>query len=108
MAHGGGSEDFTVQHALHIMDDHILAIEEINTDEGNSPLVPSPQTQANINKAMDQFVRGLESMLTWNGQDANGEDLPPNTQPDVVGYSGDKSIYTDAITLGQAYITENT
>ena len=104
----GGSEDFTVTHALRIMDDNITAIEDINTNGTLSPLIPEPQTQDNTNAAMDRFVTALETMLEWDELDGDGNALPLNTQPDVKAYSGDKSTYTDAITLGQAYITENT
>ena len=103
----GGSESFTVQHVLNIMNDNVSSIEDINTNGANSRLVPVPQTQENVNKTMQILVGGLEAMLAWNGKDGDGNDLPPNTQPDVAGYSGDKSSYTDAITLGNTYITNN-
>ena len=46
-------------------------------------------------------------MLDWDGLDADGLALPPNTRPDIKGYSGSKTTYADAITLGEAYITAN-
>ena len=107
MADYGGSDSFTVQHVLNIMNDNVSSIEDINTNGANSRLVPVPQTQENVNKTMQILVGGLEAMLAWNGKDGDGHDLPPNTQPDVAGYSGDKSSYTDAITLGKTYITNN-
>jgi len=91
----GGSEDFTVIHVLRIMDDNIKAIEDINTNGVFSTLVSQPQNQENTNAAMDRYITTLEAMLLWE-------------DPDVAGYSGNKSTYTDAITLGKAYITENT
>ena len=103
----GGSESYTVQHVLNIMNDHIVAIEDIIANEHTSRFVPIPQTQAKINETMEIMVGGLEAMLTWNGLDALGNALPANTQPDVAGYSGDKSTYTDAITSGKTYITNN-
>ena len=103
----GGSESFTVQHVLNIMNDVVSSIEDVNTNGANSRLIPVPQTQENINKTMQILVGSLEAMLAWNGKDGDGHDLPPNTQPDVAGYSGDKSSYTDAITLGKTYITNN-
>tara|TARA_Y100001951_G_C11156985_1_gene192541 strand:- start:133 stop:459 length:327 start_codon:yes stop_codon:yes gene_type:complete len=107
MADYGGSENFTVQHALNIMNDHVTVIEDINTNGTNSSQIPVPQTQANTNKVMEIMVGGLEAMLTWNGLDSRGNALPDNTQPDVAGYGGDKSAYTDAITLGETYIAAN-
>lgn len=104
----GGSEDFTVTHQLRVMDDIIEAIEDINTNGPFSPKVPEPQDQENTNTAMDRYVTALETILTHDGIDDEGNPYPPNRQPDIAGYSGDKSSYTDAITLGQAYITENT
>ena len=113
----GGSEDFTVTHQLRAMDDIIEAIEDINTNGPFSPKVPEPQDQENTNAAMHRYVTALETILTHDGFDGvEGQDeeihgprqpYPPNRQPDIAGYSGDKSSYTDAITLGQAYITEN-
>ena len=105
-----GSDDFTVTHALSLMDDHIFTIEEINTNGVNSQYIPAPQTQEAVNEVMDRYVKSLQEILIWNGLDAEGNDLPPNTQPDVVSYmdnGGDDSTYQTAIALGQAYIAEN-
>ena len=90
----GGSEDFTVTHVLRIMDDTIKAIEDINTNGRFAPQIPDPQTQENTNAAMDRYITTLEAMLLWE-------------DPDVAGYSGDKSTYTDAIALGNTYIANN-
>ena len=106
MSHYGGSSDYTVTHVLHAMDDIIISIEDINTNGANSGQVSIPNTQAATNNAMDENVRQLELMLTWsNNGPVNESGI--NTQPDVAGYSGDKSSYTDAITLGKAYIAAN-
>jgi len=43
---------------------------------------------------MDRYITALEAMLLWE-------------DPDVAGYSGDKSTYTDAIALGNTYIANN-
>jgi len=107
MADYGGSDSFTVQNALNIMDDNVSSIEDIITNGANSRFVPVPQTQENINKTIQMMVDNLETMLTWSGTDGDGNDLPPNTQPNVLGYSGDKSSYTDAIATGNAYIADN-
>jgi len=106
MAHYGGSSDYTVAHVLHHMDDIVEVIEDINTNGANSPQVSIPNTQAATNKAMDENVTALEVMLTWSNNGYVNEN-GINTQPDVAGYSGDKSSYTDAITLGKAYIAAN-
>ena len=102
-----GSSDYTVTHVLHAMDDIVTSIEDINTNGANSGQVSIPNTQAATNKAMDENVNALEVMLTWSNNGYVNEN-GINTQPDVAGYSGDKSSYTDAITLGQAYIAANT
>ncbi|SVD62391.1 uncharacterized protein METZ01_LOCUS415245, partial [marine metagenome] len=91
---------------LNAMDDIVDSIEDINTNGVNSGQVSIPNTQAATNKAMDENVTQLELMLEWEP-----EEFPiPNcaTRPDIKAYSGDKSAYTDAITLGQAYIAANT
>ena len=106
----GGSDSFTVQHVLNILDDHVDAIEDIDTNEGNSPLISIPQTQENINRDMQIYIDGLKAMLAWNGLNGEGDPLPANTQPDVVGYfdnGGDDATYQAAITLGEAYIAAN-
>ena len=106
MTHYGGSSDYTVTHVLHAMDDIVTSIEDINTNGANSGQVSIPNTQAATNKAMDENVSQLELMLTWsNNGVVNADGI--NSQPDVAGYSGDKSSYTDAITLGKAYIAAN-
>ena len=99
-------DEFTIAQGLSLMDDQIFAIEEINTNGQNSQYIPSPQTQEAVNAAMDRYVKTLEGILLWNGLDAdeNPREIP---QPDIAGYSGDKSTYTDAITLGKAYIAAN-
>jgi len=107
----GGSDNFTVQHVLNMLDDHIEAIEDINTNEGNSPLISVPQTQEIINRDMQHYIDGIKQYLTWNGLDGEGSPLPPNMQPDVVSYmdnGGDDSTYLAAIALGEAYIAANT
>ena len=51
-------------------------------------------TQAEINKMVQRNVDHLELILAY-------------TDPDVAGDSSDKSSYTDAITTGNTYITDN-
>ena len=46
--HYGGSDSFTVQNALNIMDDHIIAIEDINTNGSLSRFVSISAVQADI------------------------------------------------------------
>ena len=106
MTHYGGSSDYTVTHVLHAMDDIVTSIEDINTNGANSGQVAIPNTQAATNIAMDENVTTLETILTWSNNGVTYES-GINTQPDVAGYSGDKSSYTDAITLGKAYIAAN-
>ena len=51
-------------------------------------------TQAEINEMVQRNVDHLEIILAY-------------TKPDVAGDSSDKSSYTDAITTGNTYITNN-
>tara|TARA_B100001179_G_C18417122_1_gene328628 strand:+ start:358 stop:681 length:324 start_codon:yes stop_codon:yes gene_type:complete len=106
MTQYGGSSDYTVTHVLRAMDDIVTSIEDINTNGVLSGQVAIPNTQAAANTAMDENVGTLEVMLTWSNNGVT-YDTGINTQPDVAGYSGDKSSYTDAITLGKAYIAAN-
>jgi hypothetical protein len=52
-------------------------------------------TQEEINEMVQRNVNHLELILAY-------------TDPDVAGDSSDKSSYTDAITTGNQYITDNT
>jgi len=104
----GGSSNYTVQHVLNQMDDHVAMIEDLNTNGINHYNLPTPETQEAANYQMRNYIDAIAAYLAWNGLDGLGRALPPNTQPDVAGYSGSKTAYTTAMALGEAYITENT
>jgi len=106
MSRYGGSSDYTVTHVLNHMDDIIEVIEDINTNGANSPQVSIPNTQEATNRAMQENIGALQAMLEWEPET---DPIPGNApRPNMKTYSGDKSTYTDAITLGQAYIAANT
>ena len=65
----------------------------INAVNGGSHDVKN-MTQAEINELVQRNVDHLEIILAY-------------TNPDVAGYSSDKSSYTTAITTGKAYIAAN-
>jgi len=65
----------------------INAVSDGTHDVGN-------MTQAEINEMAQRNVDHLELILAY-------------TDPDVAGDSSDKSSYTDAITTGNTYITNN-
>ena len=107
----GGSDSFTVQNVLNMMDDHVEMIEDLNITGTNHANLPTPETQEAANQKMRNYIDGIAAYLAWNGLDAEGNALPANMQPDVVGYmdnGGDDSTYITAMALGEAYITENT
>jgi hypothetical protein len=58
-------------------------------------------TQAEINEMVQRNVDHLELILAYTPVDEDDE------TPDVAGDSSDKSSYTDAITTGNTYITDN-
>jgi hypothetical protein len=61
----------------------------------------SLMTQAEINDMVQRNVDHLEIILAYAPVDENDD------RPDVAGDSSDKSSYTDAITTGNTYITNN-
>jgi hypothetical protein len=58
-------------------------------------------TQAEINDMVQRNVDHLELILAYAPVDENDD------RPDVAGDSSDKSSYTDAITTGNTYISNN-
>jgi hypothetical protein len=80
----------TVTEVLTAATDSVTLINAIN---GGTYEV-STMTQAEINEMVQRNVDHLEIILAY-------------TDPDVAGDSSDKSSYTDAITTGNTYITNN-
>ena len=81
----------TVSEVLTAATDSVTLINAVN---GGTHKV-SDMTQAEINEMVQRNVDHLELILAY-------------TDPDVAGDSSDKSSYTDAITTGNQYITDNT
>jgi len=108
----GGSASYTVQHVLNQIDDHVAMIEDLNTNGTNHYNLPTPETQEAANYQMRNYIDAIAAYLAWDGKDnITGDPLPPNTEPDMVGWKndgGDDSAYIAAMALGEAYITENT
>jgi hypothetical protein len=57
--------------------------------------------QSDINDMVQRNVDHLELVLAYAPVDSDDD------TPDVAGSSDDKTSYTDAITTGQTYITDN-
>ena len=91
----------TVNECLTAATDSVTLINDINTNGASSSRIDSTSTQAEINECVQRNVDHLETILAY----APDKHIPDN--PDIVGYSGDKSSYTDAITTGNAYIAAN-
>jgi hypothetical protein len=85
----------TVNECLTAATDSVTLIDSVNTNGAASDRVPDNATQPVLNDNVQRNVEHLEIILAYDGT---------NDTPDIVGYSGDKSSYTDAITLGNAYI----
>ena len=85
----------TVSECLTAATDSVTLITDINSNGASSDRVPSDSTQAEINDCVQRNVDHLEIILAYDDE------------PDIVGYSGDKSSYTGAITTGNAYIAAN-
>ena len=106
----GGSDNYTVQHVLTQLDDHVAMINDLNTNGTNHYNLPTPQTQEAANNQMQNYIDAIKAYLAWDGKDDLGDPYPPNTEPDMVGWKsggGDDSTYQAAITLGNTYIANN-
>ncbi len=91
----------TVNECLTAATDSVTLINDINTNGISSERIDSDATQAEINECIQRNVDHLEIILAYTPVDAEDD------TPDIVGYSGDKSSYTGAITTGNAYIAAN-
>ena len=94
--------------------DSVTVINDINTNgqrsqyvgyDSSLPDLIQEQTeltsQAEVNIYVQANVNHLKTILAYAPVDADDD------TPDIVGYSGDKSSYTGAITTGNAYIAAN-
>jgi DnaJ-class molecular chaperone len=127
----------TVNKCLTIATDSVTVINDINTNgqrsqyvgyDSSLPTFIQEQTeltsQAEVNSYVQVNVNHLKTILAYapkcNFCDSTGEinaetcevcsgtGVDPNDNTlDIVGYSGDKSSYTSAITTGEAYIAAN-
>tara|TARA_Y100000034_G_scaffold27526_2_gene32907 strand:- start:723 stop:1010 length:288 start_codon:yes stop_codon:yes gene_type:complete len=91
----------TVSECLTAATDSVTLITDINTNGASSDRIDDNATQAEINECIQRNVDHLGIILAYAPRDAEDE------TPDIVGYSGDKSSYTGAITMGNAYIAAN-
>ena len=87
----------TVEQVLTAATDSVTLINAVN---GGTHEVGT-MTQAEINKMVQRNVDHLELILAYAPVDENDD------RPDVAGDSSDKSSYTDAITTGNTYISNN-
>jgi hypothetical protein len=84
----------TVEQVLTAATDSVTLINDINTNGANSIFWTLGSNQEEINEMVQRNVKHLEIILAY-------------TEPDVAGDASDKSSYTDAITTGKAYISNN-
>ena len=90
----------TVSECLTNAMDSVNLINSINTDASAEPTVAN-LTQDEINEVVQRNVDHLEIILAYDPEDEDDD------TPDIVGSPDDKTPYTDAITTGQTYITDN-
>ena len=88
----------TVNECLTAATDSVTLIDDINAKGVSSNRINDDATQAEINECIQRNVDHLGIILAYAPVDADDD------TPDIVGYSGDKSSYTGAITTGNAYI----
>jgi hypothetical protein len=87
----------TVSEVLTVATDSVTLINGVNAGTWN---VESME-QTEINDMVQRNVDHLELVLAYAPVDSDDD------TPDVAGSSDDKTSYTDAITTGQTYITDN-
>jgi len=90
----------TVSEVLTAATDSVTLINSINTDASAVDAVTG-MSQTEINDVVQRNVDHLEIVLAYAPVDEDDE------TPDVAGSSDDKTSYTDAITTGKTYITNN-
>ena len=88
----------TVSECLTAATDSVTLITDINSKGASSDRVHEGATQAELNDYVQRNVDHLGFILAYAPVDEDDD------TPDIVGYSGDKSSYTGAITTGNAYI----
>ena len=93
-------EPTTVSDVLTAATDSVTLINSINSDASAEPYVEG-MSQEEINSVVDKNVKHLETILAYAPVDEN------DNTPYVAGSSDDKTSYTDAITIGKSYITNN-
>ena len=91
----------TVNECLTAATDSVTLIVDVNSNGASSDRINDNATQAEINEIIQRNVDHLGIILAYAPVDAEDD------TPDIVGYSGDKSSYTGAITTGNAYIAAN-
>jgi hypothetical protein len=87
----------TVEKVLTTATDSVTLINAVNGDSHDV----TGMTQAEINEMVQRNVDHLEIILAYAPVDEDDD------TPDVAGDSSDKSSYTDAITTGNTYISNN-
>jgi hypothetical protein len=88
----------TVTSILTAATDNVNVITEINE---LSSIESTKVTQAQLNEIVENHVEHLELVLAYAPRDEQ------DNTPDVAGWAGDKSSYTNAISVGKAYIANN-
>jgi len=88
----------TVTEVLTAATDSVTLINGVNAGTWNV----EGMEQSDINDMVQRNVDHLEIVLAYAPVDDDDD------TPDVAGSSDDKTSYTDAITTGKTYITDNT
>ena len=88
----------TVSEVLTAATDSVTLINGVNAGTWNV----EGMEQSDINDMVQRNVDHLEIVLAYAPVDDDDD------TPDVAGSSDDKTSYTDAITTGKTYITDNT
>ena len=91
----------TVTEVLTAATDSVTMIVDINTNGSSSERVSEGATQAEINDTVQRNVDHISTILLYAPVDSDDD------TPDVAGSSASKTSYTEAVTMGNAYVAAN-
>jgi len=91
----------TVTEVLTAATDAVTMIVDINSNGSSSDRVSEGATQAEINDTVQRNVDHISTILLYAPVDSDDD------TPDVAGSSASKTSYTEAVTMGNAYVAAN-
>jgi hypothetical protein len=91
----------TVTEVLTAATDSVTLITDINSNGSSSDRISEGATQDEINETVQRNVDHISTILLYAPVDSDDD------TPDVAGSSTSKTSYTEAVTMGDAYVAAN-